>query len=82
MRSLLESSQTVGQACGTSGLHHQAAFGVGRTLYFSTYTDSSNNHYFSSPVLATDLKACPLILFSMMGIESKTFRVLDNTSNH
>lgn len=34
MRSLLESSQTVGQACGTSGLHHQAAFGVGRTLFF------------------------------------------------
>lgn len=55
MRSLLENSQTVGQACGTSGSHHQAAFGVGRTLFFSTYTDSSNNHYFSSPVLATDL---------------------------
>lgn len=34
MRSLLENSQTVGRVCGTLGSHHQASFGVGRTLFF------------------------------------------------
>lgn len=56
MRSLVENSQTVGQACGTSGSHHQAAFGVGRTLFvLLTQVPVTTTRVFSSPVLATDL---------------------------